>query len=597
MNARRMRRLAVLLPLLVLFLAAGALAQGKVTTPKEFLGFDAGDDYTLANYTQLKGYWEKLAAETARMKLVEIGKTAEGRPMIMAIFTSPENQKNLARYKEISRRLALAEGLDDEQARKLAAEGKAVIWIDGGLHATEVGARPAPVPTRLPDGEPDRRRNDADPERRDSAGRSRQPRRDGTRIGLVHAQPRPEGALDEHPAPVPEVRRARQQPRLLRQHPAGDRRDLAPAVHRVVPARRLQPAPDRPGRHGPVHGAVPRPVQLQLRPAGAAGHRAGRRGHPHPIHRRREAGRSAAGAASYSTWFNGGVRTATYFHNQIGTPERDHRQPDADQHPVRRVAPAADGSQPYPIPAAAGLASAPVDRVPPDGGPGHPGPGVEGPRGLPLPQLRDGPQLDRARQQGHVDDHAQQDRRRPGGDRRRRRSRRAVARIGGQRSRDGWRRTARRRRSGQVLRPAPRPGHSRPARVHPPVRPAGLPHRHAVRQRAAEVRCRDSPRHRAVPGGGQVVPGGLLRREGRAGVPATRDGHVRAAESPRRHPVPGRAAAAGRTMPPAGRSPTRWASSSIGSSTGSTARSNGSRMSSIRLRAKCQPQGTWSATS
>ena len=58
--------------------------------------------------------------------------------MYLAIITSPENHKKLDRYKEISRRLALAEGLTDEQARALAREGKAVVWIDGGLHATEV---------------------------------------------------------------------------------------------------------------------------------------------------------------------------------------------------------------------------------------------------------------------------------------------------------------------------------------------------------------------------------------------------------------------------------------------------------------------------
>ena len=56
----------------------------------------------------------------------------------MAIVTSPENHKKLARYKEIARRLALAEGLTDDEAQALAAEGKAVVWIDGGLHATEV---------------------------------------------------------------------------------------------------------------------------------------------------------------------------------------------------------------------------------------------------------------------------------------------------------------------------------------------------------------------------------------------------------------------------------------------------------------------------
>ena len=55
----------------------------------------------------------------------------------MAIITSPDNMKKLDRYKEIARRLALAEGLTDEQARALAQEGKAVVWMDGGLHATE----------------------------------------------------------------------------------------------------------------------------------------------------------------------------------------------------------------------------------------------------------------------------------------------------------------------------------------------------------------------------------------------------------------------------------------------------------------------------
>src|SRR6185503_20884035 len=51
--------------------------------------------------------------------------------------TSPENHRNLERYRQASMRLALAEGLTDETARALAREGKAVVWIDGGLHATE----------------------------------------------------------------------------------------------------------------------------------------------------------------------------------------------------------------------------------------------------------------------------------------------------------------------------------------------------------------------------------------------------------------------------------------------------------------------------
>src|SRR4029078_3454772 len=55
----------------------------------------------------------------------------------MAIVSSPENLRNLDRYKEIARRLALTEDLTDDQAHALAREGKAVVWIDGGLHARE----------------------------------------------------------------------------------------------------------------------------------------------------------------------------------------------------------------------------------------------------------------------------------------------------------------------------------------------------------------------------------------------------------------------------------------------------------------------------
>ena len=118
--------------------APPALAQAKITSPKEQLGFAIGDDYRLANYTQFTAYLKKLDGESDRMKLESIGKTAEGREQWMSIITSPANHKNLARYKEISQKLSLAEGLSDEQARALAKEGKAVVWIDGGLHATEV---------------------------------------------------------------------------------------------------------------------------------------------------------------------------------------------------------------------------------------------------------------------------------------------------------------------------------------------------------------------------------------------------------------------------------------------------------------------------
>ncbi|HEX6315837.1 MAG TPA: M14 metallopeptidase family protein [Gemmatimonadaceae bacterium] len=113
-------------------------AQSQITSPKQEFGANFGDDYFLANYQQIATYWRKLDAESDRMVVKEIGKTAEGRPHLMAIVTSPENHRNLERYRSISMQLALARGITDVAARQLARDGKAVVWIDGGLHASEV---------------------------------------------------------------------------------------------------------------------------------------------------------------------------------------------------------------------------------------------------------------------------------------------------------------------------------------------------------------------------------------------------------------------------------------------------------------------------
>jgi len=84
------------------------LSLAHITTPEEQFGHKIGDDYWLATYAQLKEYWEKLAQESDRMILQNIGKTEERRDIVMAIITSPENHKNLEYYKDISRKLAHA---------------------------------------------------------------------------------------------------------------------------------------------------------------------------------------------------------------------------------------------------------------------------------------------------------------------------------------------------------------------------------------------------------------------------------------------------------------------------------------------------------
>lgn len=123
--------------LLLFFVILSSVSQAqKIPTPKEHFGFDIGEDYKLATFTQAEAYFKKVATLSDRVKFVDIGPTEEGRRQPMMIVTSPANLKKIDRYKEISQKLARAE-LSDAEARALVAEGKPVIWIDGGLHATE----------------------------------------------------------------------------------------------------------------------------------------------------------------------------------------------------------------------------------------------------------------------------------------------------------------------------------------------------------------------------------------------------------------------------------------------------------------------------
>jgi len=121
---------------LVLFHAGGLFAQ-TIPSPESVLGYRPGADYHLTRYTESLAYFQKLAAASDRIRLEGVGKTSEGQDWYIAIISSSENLKDLDRYRDIARRIALVQDLNDESARKLAREGKAIVHVDGGLHSTE----------------------------------------------------------------------------------------------------------------------------------------------------------------------------------------------------------------------------------------------------------------------------------------------------------------------------------------------------------------------------------------------------------------------------------------------------------------------------
>lgn len=125
-----------LVGLLCLLLVITSYAQ--IPTPKETLGFEAGADFHLTTYEQSIAYLRKLEAATDKLKVIQIGYTSEGREWYFALISSKENLDNIENIKRITKRLAHPEGLSESEAKALAAQGKPIVHIDGGVHATEV---------------------------------------------------------------------------------------------------------------------------------------------------------------------------------------------------------------------------------------------------------------------------------------------------------------------------------------------------------------------------------------------------------------------------------------------------------------------------
>jgi len=116
------------------------LALSAQTSPDDFLGFKVGADRKLADYDQIKTYFEKLAQESEKIKILNIGQSTLGKPMIMAVITSQENMAKLDTYREIVKRLRDPRTLSPKEAKQLAQEGKVILLITCNIHATEIAA-------------------------------------------------------------------------------------------------------------------------------------------------------------------------------------------------------------------------------------------------------------------------------------------------------------------------------------------------------------------------------------------------------------------------------------------------------------------------
>ena len=125
---------------LFLSLTATALHGAALPTPQSHFGHPIGADRELLDWSKVVSYFEALGKSTDRIRVKELGKTADGRPFIAATITSSENMKNLDRYLAIQQKLADPRKTTDAEAEKLIAEGKTVVLITCSIHATEVAS-------------------------------------------------------------------------------------------------------------------------------------------------------------------------------------------------------------------------------------------------------------------------------------------------------------------------------------------------------------------------------------------------------------------------------------------------------------------------
>ena len=145
----------------LILLAVTALA-AQIPAPKDTLGFTPGDDRKLASWATIIDYFKKLDAASDRVMFEEVGKSTMGAPFVYATISSPENLKNLERYKEINALLAdprkmtgalplvVTDKKNNSQKKtvrlpgdvsaQLIRDGKTIVLITCGIHSTEVGS-------------------------------------------------------------------------------------------------------------------------------------------------------------------------------------------------------------------------------------------------------------------------------------------------------------------------------------------------------------------------------------------------------------------------------------------------------------------------
>jgi hypothetical protein len=111
-----------------------------VPSPGKVLGHLVGAPDELSHTADIYRYYRRLAEASDRVRVETIGKTEEGREILLVAVSDAANLGNLERLRDITARLADPRRTPRAEVRALVEEGKAFYWLTGGLHSMETGS-------------------------------------------------------------------------------------------------------------------------------------------------------------------------------------------------------------------------------------------------------------------------------------------------------------------------------------------------------------------------------------------------------------------------------------------------------------------------
>ncbi|MDH5803693.1 MAG: M14 family zinc carboxypeptidase [Gemmatimonadota bacterium] len=118
------------------FLSVAGPVSAQVPTFSEVVGHEFGQRIT--EHHQMVSYLEALAAASPRVTISVQGQSWEGRDLMLAVVTSPENHARLDEIKENARRLADPRTTSLGDAEAIIADQPAIQWFGGSIHGFEL---------------------------------------------------------------------------------------------------------------------------------------------------------------------------------------------------------------------------------------------------------------------------------------------------------------------------------------------------------------------------------------------------------------------------------------------------------------------------